>query len=367
MKRLFTFAFLLSILFSAGCSDDDPDRQISFDREAMLENMTNDIILPAFGGFSDRAVSLANAVATLRDTPSGENLQAAQSAWLDAARAYKRAEMFMMGPMDQQSAAAMLNNWPANTAGIDEELEASTPVDSEYIQQLGSTRKGFPAAEYLLFDRTSGNEAILNQLSDSERRRNYLAALGADIARIAESIENGWAPEAGNYAATFRAATGTDAASSMNVLANEMVKLTEVVKNLKLGVPLGKKSMGVLLPENVEARFSGHSIELILENLAAIEAVYSGNNQAFDSYHSNLEVVGAMRGDQPLGNVILSEISTLRSELQAIDGPLQEAVESDFDQAEAAYNSAQRLVVLLKTDMISSLGLLITFTDNDGD
>ncbi len=354
-------------LYLAGCSEDDPSERISFDRETMLANMTGDVILPAFDQFASRAGDLEAAVEALRNEPGAASLSEAQAAWLEAAKSYKRAEMFMMGPMDQQNAAAMLNNWPTNVTGIEEELEGTEPVDETYFQQLGSTRKGFPALEYLLFDWKNGNSAVLEKLQSSSRRLDYARAAASDIARIASSLETAWAPEGGNHAAVFKAATGTDAAGSVNVLANEMVKLTEVVKNLKLGVPLGKKSMGVLLPENVEARFSANSIALALENLAAIEAVYSGNGQAFESYHANLEAVNATYNGQPLGDVILSEISTLRQELQAIDGPLQTAVEDQYDQVEKAYNSAQRLVVLLKTDMISSLGLLITFTDNDGD
>lgn len=367
MLRYFTPALLAISLVFVGCSEDDPGESISFNRQQMLENMTSQVILPAFDSFAESAGELTNTIQSLHDTPSLATLTQAQADWKSAAIAYKQTEMFMMGPMDQLSAAAMLNNWPTNTAGIEEELESAEPINTTYIQQVGSTRKGFPALEYLLFDLKNGNEAVLEKLLSKERVLDYALALAAEIQRIADSLENEWAPEGGNYAGTFKAATGTNAASSINVLANEMVKLSEVIKNLKLGVPLGKRSMGVLLPENVEARFSSHSIELAINNLAAIEAVYSGNNQTFDSYHANLEAVGAMYGDEPLGNVILDEISTLRQILQTIDQPLQTAVESDFETVEQAYNSAQRLVVLLKTDMISSLGLLITFTDNDGD
>ncbi len=367
MLRYISSFALITVLVLAGCSEDDPSESISFDRESMLKDMTGQVILPAFETFSTRANDLSSAVQALHDAPTLSSLEQSQDAWMAAANAYKRAEMFMMGPMDQLSAAAMLNNWPTNTVGIEEELEATTPIDAAYIQQLGSTRKGFPALEYLLFDWKSGNESVLDRLNSDERSLDFALALANDIERLAESLENGWAPEGDNYAEVFESATGTNAASSMNVLANEMVKLTEVVKNLKIGVPLGKRSMGVLLPENVEARFSARSVELALNNLDAIEAVYSGNNQAFDSYHANLEAVGAMYGDEPLGDVILAEIATLRQSLLAIDQPLQTAVETDYNTVEQAYNSSQRLVVLLKTDMISSLGLLITFTDNDGD
>ena len=53
--------------------------------------------------------------------------------------------------------------------------------------------------------------------------------------------------------------------------------------------------------------------------------------------------------------------------MNLLTDPLSQGVQGNTAPIEAAYNEIQKLVVLLKTDMPSAMGILITYVDNDGD
>ena len=61
-----------------------------------------------------------------------------------------------------------------------------------------------------------------------------------------------------SYKGTFVASTGTETTSAFSLLINEFNKDYELSKNAKLGIPLGKQSLGIQLPEYIEARYSGY-------------------------------------------------------------------------------------------------------------
>lgn len=369
LRTIFSAYVFTSLFLMISCSDDEGGNTDNFNRQALLENAGSNIILPAFNNFSEKTAALKEAAYTLAGEVNQVNLTAAQEAWLDARLSWKYAEMFEFGPVDQLIAAPMIDNWPTNTVGIEEALDTTTPINSEYIASLGSTRKGLPAVEYLLFDFSEGDQAILNKLNNDQKRLQYLTALTERIQTLAVEIHTAWDPSGGNYLNTFTSSSDKSAGSSINILANNFLMLIEEVKNKKLGTPLGKSSMGTLLPENVEARFSGRSLELIERNLDAIEDIFTGNGTKGDleGYAEYLDALGAQYQGQPLSAVIVQQIAAAREKIGAITEPLKVAVETNTAQVDEAYVDLQRLVVFTKTDMMSNLGLLVTYTDNDGD
>lgn len=359
--------------FLSSCNNDDLSNEDNFDRGEMLENIGNNIILPAFDQFESATSQLQSTITTLTGEVNQANLDVVQDAWLNTIVTWKYAEMFMFGPVDQMVAAPGIDNWRAdnvtNTLGIEEAIDTNQEINASYIEGIGATRKGLPAIEYLLFNFEEGDQAILDQLNASENRRAYLSALSERVNQIATAVNEAWKPGGGNYIETFTGSTGKSAASSVNVLANEFLMLIERVKNHKLGIPLGKRSMGTLLPENVEARFSAESLVLMQRNIDAIEDVFLGTGASGDQqgYADYLNALNAEYNGQPLADVIANQIEDLRASVSAINDPLKTALEIQNAQVEEAYNAAQRLVVFTKTDMMSNLGLLVTYTDNDGD
>jgi hypothetical protein len=65
--------------------------------------------------------------------------------------------------------------------------------------------------------------------------------------------------------------------------------------------------------------------------------------------------------------VIKNQFATATTKLQALTDPLSDNIKNNNTAVTAAYTELQKLTVLLKTDMPSSMGILITYGDNDGD
>ncbi|MDN5205336.1 imelysin family protein [Fulvivirgaceae bacterium BMA10] len=365
IKTLLGIGIFASLAMVGSCSKDD--EQIDrFDRKSLLRNIAQNQILTSYDIFGQEAMALSNTAIAFSKDISEANLNTLQDQWLKAAVAWKKAEIFNLGPVDQLLLKTSIDNWPTNTFTIEEAITNGSSINSEYIETLGSTSKGIPAIEYLLFDENNDKQNIINGFTDSQNRIDFLLALCENLVYIANTLYDAWEPTNGNYFNTFVNADGKDVGSSVNMLANELIFLTEIVKNQKLGIPLGKKSLGTPLPNNVEAKRSRASLSFIKENILSIEAVFlGGNSTGFDDYLDELDA--KYLDDQMLSEAIKDQFSNVKTALNGIDNTLFDALTDDTIKVEAAYQELQKLVILLKTDMISSLGLLVTFSDNDGD
>jgi hypothetical protein len=150
------------------------------------------------------------------------------------------------------------------------------------------------------------------------------------------------------------------------MLINAFVKHYErFLRDGKIGIPAGVRSAGVPRPTSTEARYGGYSAQLALNNLLALQQLYEGegatsNGPGLGSY---LRALGA--GD--LDAEIETAFDEAASAVADLDDPLAQQIETNNDPVLAAFQEMQDLVVLLKADMTSILGVTITFADNDGD
>jgi hypothetical protein len=64
---------------------------------------------------------------------------------------------------------------------------------------------------------------------------------------------------------------------------------------------------------------------------------------------------------------IVSKFSEIITAMQAVPGPLSQAVVNNAPAVETVYQKIVQGLVLLKTEMPSALGILITYQDADGD
>ncbi|MEM9896443.1 MAG: imelysin family protein, partial [Bacteroidota bacterium] len=159
--------------------------------------------------------------------------------------------------------------------------------------------------------------------------------------------------------------TGNDAGASTTRVANAMIQHVEVLKNFKLEIPLGLKTNSDPLPNMVESPYAGLSSQLIIANLDAIEKTFTGGEgQGFDDYLNQLDISSS--DDENLTDAILLKIDQCRSLAQGIDD-LSEAVATRQKQSLDLLQSLKDLTTLMKADMMSQLGIILTFSSNDGD
>lgn len=372
-KFLPAFAALILLMMACHKDKDKNTPAPSYDRKAMLENIGNNIILPSYKGFADKTDSLWVACTAFTGNPSEASLLRAQNAWKEASAQWKQCELYNLGPVEDLLLRTSIDAWPVNTANIETVINTTSTIDNAYIEQRSIYTKGLKAVEYLLFDPSGDNASLISRYTGgglSENRKSYLTALSENLHHKATEVYEAWAPEKGNYVSVFINASGTDVGSSLGKLVNQMVGLTDQIANMKLATPLGITNGGVTQPDLVESPQSGTSLEEIKYNLTSLENTFLGRTVAGQDQQGPddlLASLGATYNGQPLVRVIRKKMDSAIARINSIPPPLEEAVNNDPEAVNEAYTTVKELLVLLKVDMASSLGVLITYTDNDGD
>jgi predicted lipoprotein len=347
--------------------DLNPD---SFDKAGMLANIAENIIVPAYANLKVAVDKLDQATDAFIQHPTVLSLQAAQTAFTDAYIRYQSASCFEFGPADAELLRANLNVFPCDTPKINSKIIAG---DFNLSTVNDIDVKGFPAIDFLLFSNHQNSSAILERYTSSSNSMNaksYLKALVKELKQKTDAVNTGWSVNGGNYLSTFKNNEGSSVGSSLGLLINQFNFDYENLKNARIGIPLGKKSLGTPFPAKVEAVYSTQSLTLAIAQLKSIENIYLGrdaNNKdglGFDDYLASL---GAQHTLGPLNEVIKNKITAAKTKLAAIQGTLAEAIKNDPASVDAAYAEIYQLTVLIKVDMPSAFGVMITYEDNDGD
>ncbi|MCB9078570.1 MAG: imelysin family protein [Anaerolineaceae bacterium] len=348
-----------------------------FDRHELLVNMADNVIMPLLKDFGEQAAALEDAAHQFRDDPTEADLEDVQQAWQQAALGWNRLVFFELGSFRKSNGDLVsfmelynkIDKWPTNVDFIEKFIAEQEAIDEPLIDANGSTTKGLPAIEYLIFN-PAGNAQVVSSFTDDpagQKRMQYLVAAAENLNHKAEDLFNIWAAEGDNYAGNFINADADSGEQQqlLSLLVNQMTAGLEDIVKRKIGHPLGKTSQAGVRPELVEAELSGLSGQLLHSNFEGLATVFNGGQQlGFDDY---LDYLGAEYEGQPLSKVINAQIETTQAALKAIDGPLHQAMAHQPDQVELVYNEARKLIVLIKADMANHLAVTMTFNDSDGD
>lgn len=380
MKRtilVFPAAFILlaaGLLYSCSKSGGSDSSNTSSggtttDKDSILTNIGNTIILPAYTTLSLSVNSLDSAILDFNAGPTSIKLNAVQSLFKTAYTSWQSASEFnYFGPASSlQPTLSGLNIFPTDSVKIEDNI---TAANNNVTAFSNAAAKGFPALDYMLFGGTGASLTGFTTDANAASRKAYLAAVSADIKSEVSAVADAWSTSDGNYITTFLNGTGNSISSSLGLLLNSMIQDFEITKNDRLGIPLGKMPVGQpILPKELEGYFSGISAQLATAQIKAVQNIYlgigiNGNGPGLQDYviKANPQYNGGT-----LDDAITSNFVSAITGLQNIADPLSAAIESDPAPATAVYTTTQLLVVLMKTDMTSALGVLITFGDNDGD
>lgn len=352
---------VLTLALVSCASEGAPDT-----RRELLESWSTQLIVPLYAQFAERSQALATSLDALCAAPAEATLESARSAWSAAREPVKRAEVFAFGPYSRPEfrIGPQFDSWPARPDSVEELLASDSPVDPATVAELGVYNKGLPVIEYLLYP---PDASAVTSLADA-RRCEYLESAGLDLVSRAREIHLAWAPEGGDFAGQLSGAGRTSTAfrslrDAFSEVINRMGFTVENTRRDKLGGPLGEATGGTPQPAVAESRFSGRSIQDILDSLAGLETLYFGDAAR------NIPGVAryaAERG-QNFDASMSAALGAAREALLAIDVPLTEAVLSEPEPVRDANARLGELQNLLQVDLIGALGLTLNFNDNDGD
>jgi predicted lipoprotein len=343
----------------------------------MLGNLSKQVAIPCYEALEKQAKSLAAASASLCQSPTATQLAKAQTAWKEARLAWKRCQIFRFGPAESRDTHSAIDYWPSKTDKIEEEIKKTPSFTPDAVGLLGASRKGFPAMEYLLFPegKTDKHHETLAPTNNTPNPRcSMLEATASNIHNETKLVLEEWkkAKTPDEISLLFVSPINKDKLTltrqvAIDEIVNELVFLVERMSDTKLAIPLGSKTGGELQPKSFEAYRSKTSLEALIANLEGVQALYLGANptQTSDSPTSLSELV--LYTNKLVDSHVKRDLANAMAALKQLKGPLVDRLIEDKALISNAQQTLKQLEVTLTVEVVNTLGVILTFSDNDGD
>lgn len=369
MKK--TALLFLTVVLAWSCTNNGPSgpNPDDFDREAILVNWADNIIIPAFTEFNSTTEQLHTAATAFSDTPTLSNLQTLRSSWETAYLAFQHVSMFEMGKPMEVRFRDNMNIYPTDTLEIKENIQTGT-----YDLELSSLNnsQGFPAMDYLINGLADTDTEILTYYTSGQNAaayKQYLTDLSFRADSLSQVVLDDWT---GGYRDLFVSNSGNGANSSLDMMVNDYIYYYE--KHLragKVGIPAGVFS-GTPLSGHVEAYYSeSFSKALFMEALQATRDLFNGQHfgtttsgESMDSY---LAYLATMKNGTDLSNLINTQFDLIQTRADALSGHFGLQVENDNSLMLSTYDALQTNVIYMKVDMLQALNINVDYVDADGD
>jgi len=354
IKTLSVFC-IVAVLVAFSCKKKPTNEpEDTFQKGTIMENVANNIILVEYQNLDTRLATFQQAYATFIADQTQPNFDALQSSWTDTYLQWEKALMFEFGPAMDQLLKATVGTFPTDTTKILNNISAGS-YNLDEVANI--TAQGLPAFDFLLY--RSNAIAYFSDANYKQYGTDLIAKMRDHVTAVISGWNNG-------YLNTFKSSTGTETTSAFSQFVNQYVKSYEELKWTKLGIPIGKQTLGVQQPQYLETRRSQLSFPLMIENMKALHRLFNGDASngtqgvGFDDYLVALE-------RQDLVNHINTTFESIISDMEAFSDDLETEMANNPAALEALYNKIHGLTVSLKTDMTSAFAVLITYQDNDGD
>ncbi|SFC00290.1 imelysin family protein [Pseudoalteromonas denitrificans] len=383
----------------AGFGTKNPDNggtTPTFDESKLIANLVDQVITPTFTAFSEQSKNQLTAITdycTIEsnftpdvddNAPVLASLSTAKLSWQNTMSIWQQAEVMQMGPLieNESELRNRIYSWPAiSYCGIDQDvayfedgiinLDSNKPYD---IKSRTSTRRGLFTIQRLLFSTdyshacTTANDALSdwNSRSIQERkvaRCKFAQEVSKDLIDNAEELLTKWNGTQG-YANTLKNAgepgnSFENTHQAINLISDAMFYTDSIVKDKKLGTPLGKfpNSCGLeSCPQDVESLDSGFSLANIKANLVAFEMLFLGNS-ADAQERTGFDDFLVEEGASDTKDALIKGITDAKNATDAIESSLNDALTSQTEKVEHAHSKVKDITDQLKNDFINKLAL----------
>jgi predicted lipoprotein len=379
--------WLLSSLtvLAAGCAKVSRTQDVADapERRKLLENIAQQVILPAYEDFAKSAAQLEAAIEDHSQVHTDSTRFQAQTGFRAAMLAWERAEMFQVGP------AAAISNFNPGSGGLRNEIYAwdkddACVVDRGLVREVYESDdfakdvyfygRGLGAIERLLFDSSRATACAASDRiatpeawqaladGDLDQHRALYALAASKVVReradqLVAAFRDDFMPELVKAGAGGRLFDRTQEA--LNAVTNALFYVDLEVRDLKVGGPLGRTMACMDDACATELPHARLSREALTANLEALKAIFVGAPP--DDERGN-----AMWGLSDLLRSVQAD-STAEQIEQAIDEALLavRALGIGFDETPrdpavhgaAAFDALQGLSDLLNTEFLQKLAL----------
>lgn len=341
-------AFLASVIFLLACdkSSSGPD----FPAEEQCIAWSNRILEDA-KAFKSATTQFKTATAS--DGFLGGSIPSDLETKFEALiETYAGIEYLNIGIIRNDFLLTGLASKPVNVELINQILaDESFEITETSINQLSAKAKGIYALEYLLFS----SEII----GTTERKEKYVRALATIHDNIAISIADKWLENLANSSADVSLSFSGFRAQ----LLNAQLSLLEDVSNSKLGRPLGLFNGGEQQEKELQYVASKKSLLALKSTM---------NSFMYFNCTGTLSSAEWLKSSSDNGEnyaqALIEKCMVLNEKLEALTGnELSGPLTTNTDEVMAIYTATKDVLSHYKLFVIPTLGVTVTFTDNDGD
>jgi len=369
MKLSTSFASVFLIFFLCfACTDDgteatvNDNSDLSILRLEIANHLATNLIQPSFRALTISASDLENKVGIFADELNEVSLTALKNSLSENWKRWQYASLYQYGPAESNALRNMLNTYPTNAEKIENNIQ-------EKLYALGSftnfEASGFPAIDYLI--NADDVETTLAKFRSDESRIDYLKQLASIIQISISNTDTQFLK--GDFIQNFTStdASGMDVGSAIGLQVNAIdFHFQRAVRDGKVSIPAGIRSSGIPRPKATEAYYGGYSSSLLLNSLRAYSNLFKGiglNKSVGPSIYAYLEEINQAQ----LAVDIELKLSDAISLAENLDDNLTTQIKIDNQKMINLFLAMQEVVTLIKSDMVSVMGITITNQDNDGD
>ncbi|AUC84118.1 peptidase M75 superfamily protein [Polaribacter sp. ALD11] len=366
MFKNFLILFILVITIYACSSSEkgEPAVTDSFDRSAMLVNIADNIIIPAYEDFSTKMNALKTTGETFTANPNQVNLDDLRASWLIAYKAWQHVEMFNIGKAEEIQFSFYMNIYPLTVKDVEDNI---TNGSYDLTSVNNHDAQGFPALDYLLYGVADTDATILEKYTtatNNDNYKKYITAVLNQMNTLTTSVVSDFKAQRN----TFIASTQNTATSVVNQLINDYIFYYEKgLRANKFGIPVGVFS-STPLPEKVEGFYKNDvSKELALEALTAVKNLFEGKYYASSTVGLGFKDYLIKLNRTDIATSITNQFNLATTEINKLDKSFSIQINTDNTAMTKSFDELQKAVVLLKVDMLQAFNINVDYVDADGD
>ena len=336
----------------------------TFDRGSILENFSENIIIPRYNSFKSSMDDLKNSIDTFINTPNSENYDALQNSWIDSYKKWQYVEVFNISKAEEIMYGLKMNTYPVGKERIDNNIEEGK---TDLTNPNDWAAQGFPALDYMLHGIAQTKNEVIELYNSNAKYGNYLSNLASTMNENTIQVVDDWT----TYKDTFNSSFDNSATSAFNMMVNDFVFYFEKgLRTNKIGIPAGRFSNNPL-PDRIEAyyysknSFGNLSKTLVLEARKGFEELFLGQNSNGTegaSYKAYLDYL-----ETDIGSSVQSKLILAKDAIEALNDNFLTQIDENNTAMLLAFDALQTIVVNLKTDMLSNFNIAVDYTDADGD
>lgn len=392
---------ILTVGILTSCSSNSNDgggSTVVFDREGILNNLVNNIVLPAYDDFSTKITALKLAESSFVENPSVASLQDLQTALFEAQKVWQHVAMFEFGTAEELNYRAFMNTYPVDfeteASANDSEEDNSNLIDNinevfksedledrvllieniDFTLTSRADEQGFPVVDYLVNGIENSNAEIVTKYIDEENYKKYLTKVIDRMVSLTNSVTGFWESNANSVIAN----NGSSSGASLSKLLNDYLNYFEQgFREAKIATPSGARETGEDI-NSVESFYSSQNSKILFEEAyTAVQNFYTGT--AYNSSDNGLSIEDALislnatvwdadnREQVSIIDFATEQYEKIDATVIELDDDFVTQVETDNSKMTETFIELQKYVVLTKTNIFQVLGVQVDFVDGDGD